>query len=282
MDSEDGSANVVCTIECLDGAFPCCSETLVEYDGLVLEDLIGDDDQVQPGVLQVTFPKDEPEIVDLPPPEAMDAPPPEAMDAPPPSPPPEAMDAPPQSPPPEGMDAPPQSPPPEGMVAPPPSPLPEAMDVPPPSPQAPDSPTLEEKNEYDGTSIGTSTEEEPDWLRLPMSFPSRPPVNTTVMWKGEVDLVIRGVLPPDQIRTLARQTTNVLTIDEKLVRVFLMRGGVRVGPLSLDLASWDADAMTYNASAKDTVRSLAPFRLRAEEGSVVRFHRARREAFNRR
>lgn len=231
----DGSLAVKCTIECLDSAFPCCSETLSEYEGLVLEDLIEEDGCVQPDKLQVLFPKTTPH---LPSSSSQEDPP---------------------------LPSPPLRSPPT---------------APPPSPQAPDSPNAGEKN--DETSIGTSTEEEPDWLRLPVSFPVRPPLNTTVMWNDNADLVIRGVFPPDQIRTLARQTTNVLTIDDKLVRVFLMRGWVRIGPLSLDLTSWDAETMTYNATGKDTVRSLAPFRLRVEEGSIVRFHRARREAFNRR
>lgn len=121
-------------------------------------------------------------------------------------------------------------------------------------------------------------ENEPEWLRDAVVGNLSDQSHTHLVLGTTVEVALKGVFPPEQLLGLARQNVTLRTKEGNTLRVFLVRKALRVGPLTIDADSWDPLSSTYSCLRKESGG-----RVRADtDGNVLRFHRARRDAFERR
>jgi len=124
----------------------------------------------------------------------------------------------------------------------------------------------------------SDSEECPEWLRDAM-VPAPPSVACTcLVYKGVVEVVLLGVFPPEQLLNMSKQNVGLLTKDQKVIRTFQVRRRLRVGPLTVDIETWDPVTSTFECTQKE-VLDLVQIRSNA---TVSQIHRERRLTLQRR
>jgi hypothetical protein len=155
----------------------------------------------------------------------------------------------------------------------------------------------------------TFYDEEPEWLQYPPEIvtPGTQPACTMIRCGSKTEITLEGKIPPNQLAHISRQNASLITQDKKMTRVFRVRNALRVGSLTVDLASWDEQTSSYQAKAQtrsvtpparlsfpageflrrhqpvDRDRNVVPVRLPfAGDGSVARLHRMKMRELSRR
>ena len=168
-------------------------------------------------------------------------------------------------------------------------------------PQPPDPP------ESASQGGGPTSEDEPAWLQFPPEL-AELGVQTTctrIRCGSKTEIILEGKIPPKQLVHISRQNASLVTEDNKMARVFRVRNAVRVGSLTVDLASWDEQSSSYQAKVQtrsvtpparlsfpsEFLRrapvnrdpNVVPIRLPfAGDGSVARLHRMKMKELSRR